>query len=57
MIKDYIENANFEINPKMISGQNIGCEHCKYKDICFMTNRDIKEFEEIKDLEFLEQIE
>ena len=50
-----IENANFEINPKMIGGKNIGCEHCKYKDICFMTNRDIKELEEIKDLEFLEQ--
>ena len=46
-----IENANFEINPKMILGKNIGCEHCKYKDICFMTNRDIK------DLEFLEQLE
>ena len=52
-----IENANFEINPKMIGGKNIGCEHCKYKDICFMTNRDIKELEEIKDLEFLEQVE
>lgn len=52
-----IENANFEINPKMILGKNIGCEHCKYKDICFMTNRDIKELEEIKDLEFLEQVE
>ena len=52
-----IENANFEINPKMILGKNIGCEHCKYKDICFMTNRDIKELEDIKDLEFLEQVE
>lgn len=52
-----IENANFEINPKMILGKNIGCEHCKYKDLCFMTNRDIKELEEIKDLEFLEQVD
>ena len=52
-----IENVNFDINPKMIDGKNIGCDFCKYKDLCFMTNRDIIELEDIKDLDFLEQVE
>lgn len=52
-----IENANFDINPKMIDNKNIGCDHCKYKDLCFMTNRDISILEDIKDLDFLEQVE
>ena len=51
---DGITNANFVINPKKINGKNIGCEFCKYKDICFMTNRDIKELDDIKDLSFLD---
>ena len=49
-----IENANFDINPKMINGENIGCKYCKYKDICYKTNRDIVELEDIKDLSFLD---
>ena len=40
-----------------IDGKNIGCDFCKYKDLCFMSNRDIIELEDIKDLDFLEQIE
>lgn len=51
---DGITNANFVINPKKINGKNIGCEFCKYKDICFMTNRDINELDDIKDLSFLD---
>ena len=51
---DGITNANFVINPKKINGKNIGCEFCKYKDICFMTNKDFKELEDIKDLSFLD---
>ena len=51
---DSIENSKFDINPKMISGKNIGCTYCKYKDICFMNNRDIVELEDIKDLSFLD---
>ncbi len=49
-----ISNGNFIINPKKINGKNIGCEFCKYKDICFMTNQDIKDLEDIKDLSFLD---
>ena len=51
---DGITNANFVINPKKINGKNIGCEFCKYKDICFMTNKDFKELDDIKDLSFLD---
>lgn len=51
---DGINNANFVINPKKINGKNIGCEFCKYKDICFMSNRDIVELDDIKDLSFLD---
>ncbi len=49
-----IINAEFNINPKKINGKNIGCEFCKYKDICFMTNKDIVELEDIKNLDFLD---
>ena len=40
-IKIYnIKNNKFDINPKVISGNNIGCEFCKFKDICFVTKSD-----------------
>ena len=51
---DGITNAKFDINPKMINNKNIGCEFCKFKDICFMTNRDLNQLDDIKDLSFLE---
>ena len=50
-----IENALFDINPKMINHKNIGCEYYKYKDICYMTNKDINELDDIKDLDFLDE--
>ena len=40
---DNISNAKFDINPKMIDNKNIGCDYCKFKDICFMDNNDIKD--------------
>lgn len=36
-----IINARFDINPKQIGEDNIGCTYCKYKDICYMKNADI----------------
>ena len=35
-----IKNNNFDINPKNSNGKNIGCEFCKFKDICFVSNED-----------------
>ena len=38
---DNILNGKFDINPKEIDNKNIGCDFCKYKDVCYMTNSDI----------------
>lgn len=51
---DGIINGSFNINPKKIGGKNIGCNFCKFKDICFMNNKDMVELDDIKDLEFLD---
>jgi len=42
-----ISNAKFEIAPKKIGDTNYGCKYCKYKDICFHSNEDIVELEEL----------
>lgn len=36
-----IINAKFDINPKKINNKLHGCEFCKYKSICYVTNNDI----------------
>lgn len=51
-INNVIE-GNFEINPKQINSDLVGCEFCKFKDICFRNNKDIVNLEEYKDLSFL----
>lgn len=38
---DKVINAVFDINPKELKDKNIGCTYCKYKDICYMTHKDI----------------
>ena len=37
-----VYNAEFNINPKQLKGKNIGCEYCKYKDICYMKHDNIE---------------
>jgi ATP-dependent helicase/nuclease subunit B len=37
---DNIKNNRFDINPKINGDKNIGCEYCKFKDICFVTKKD-----------------
>ena len=37
---DKIKNNEFMINPKVSDGVNLGCEYCKFKDICFKTSSD-----------------
>ena len=54
---DCIENAKFDINPVFISKDKsvTGCEYCKYKDICFRTNKDIKYVDKKENLSFLNE--
>ena len=41
-----IENCDFEINPKRYYGTKpnevVGCEYCKFKEVCYMSAKDIK---------------
>ena len=48
-----IHNNSFDINPKVINNKNIGCEYCKFKDICYMTEKDIVRLKDIDNLDFL----
>lgn len=48
-----IEEGNFNINPKSIDNKNIGCNYCKFKDICFMSHKDIVALKKYEDLSFL----
>lgn len=35
-----IKNNEFDINPKVSEDNNIGCEYCQFKDICFKQHSD-----------------
>ena len=41
-----IRNNKFDINPKVSGDKNIGCEYCKFRDICFVKKKDKVEIEE-----------
>ncbi len=47
--KDII-NASFDINPKQIKDNLIGCSFCDYKDICYKKNEDIVVLEKPENL-------
>ena len=51
--RDGILQADFDIDPKRIGFDNVSCEYCKFKDICFMKEDNIKILDEVKDLDFL----
>ena len=50
---DNILSGNYEINPKEIDGDLIGCKYCKYKDICYRKNEDIVKLDKQKYSDFL----
>lgn len=54
---DAILDTKFDINPKQIGNHLVGCEYCKYRDLCFHDERDIVYLKEYKNLEFLEEDE
>ena len=60
IVKDNIDNAfdnildaKFNINPKRVGKDNIGCSFCKYSDICFMKEEDVVILDEHNNLDFL----
>ena len=60
LVNDKIESAiteilscNFDINPKRVGQENIGCAFCKFKDLCYMKEEDIINLKEYKDFSFL----
>ena len=38
---DNILDSNFEINPKIIDGNNVSCQFCEYRDICYKKEKDL----------------
>jgi len=49
----HILNGDFEINPKRIGFDLVGCEYCHYKDICYRKEEDVVFLKEEKELSFL----
>lgn len=43
-----IEKGNYQINPKRIGMELVGCAYCTYKDICYRTEKDIQNLKEQK---------
>lgn len=43
-----IINGKFDINPKQIGTKLLGCNFCKFKDICYRKNADIVKLKEVK---------
>lgn len=35
-----ILEGNFSINPKILNGKNVSCEHCHFKDICYHDDKN-----------------
>lgn len=48
-----ILSSKFDINPKRIGAENVGCAFCKFKDLCYMKEEDIVNLKEYKDFSFL----
>ena len=55
--RDNILDAKFLINPKKIGDKNIGCEFCKYKDLCFMKDSNLVDLKKYDDFSFLSEEE
>lgn len=45
-----ILDSKFDINPKEMNNEVIGCKFCKYKDICFMKAKDTVTLKEVKNI-------
>jgi len=50
---DDILNSDFQINPKNYDGDNISCEYCQFRDLCYMRESNLIYYDKVKDLSFL----
>lgn len=48
-----ILSCKFDINPKRVGTENIGCSFCKFRDICYLREENIVNLKEYKDFGFL----
>lgn len=48
-----ILSARFDINPKRIGIENVGCKFCKFRDLCYMREENIVNLKEYNDFSFL----
>lgn len=48
-----ILKGEFDINPKRIDGELLGCNYCKFQDICYKTEKNIIDLEKNNSLDFL----
>ncbi|MDD2409866.1 MAG: PD-(D/E)XK nuclease family protein [Bacilli bacterium] len=48
-----IINAKFDINPKIVDKNNLSCEYCAYKSICFVNDSNFKYLKKDISLSFL----
>ena len=53
LARDNILKGDFSINPKQIGDDRLGCNFCKFRDICYRTNNDYIKLKENKSLSFL----
>ena len=51
--RDNILMGNFDINPKQIDFDKVGCNYCKFKDICYRCESDFVKLNKNKSLSFL----
>ena len=47
---DSILEGDFEIDPKVYDKENISCKYCKFKDICFMKDKDVRYLDKVENL-------
>ena len=48
-----IKLGEFNINPKRINDKLIGCEYCKFKDICYKKEEDVVTLQDTKTSDIL----
>ena len=50
---DEILDRDFSIDPKVYKEKNVSCKYCKFRDLCYMNDKNIKYLDEVEDLSFL----